>query len=286
LKPVDDMVNESLAAFLGANPLCPEKLLAAMSYSLLAPGKRLRPRLVLCAAECCGSTYAEALPAACAIEMVHAYSLIHDDLPAMDDDDLRRGRPSCHIAFGEAMAILAGDALVTLAFQVLATAGYPAATGLRCVAELAQAAGWRGMVGGQAADLFPDGPRDSLSYLESVHARKTGALIQASVRLGGIVAGAGDDDLRRLSEYGTCLGMAFQIVDDLLDETGDEHIVGKRTRKDVERGKRTFPQLMGIEPARARARSMIDQAISLLSPFEKRAERLRDLAAFVIERDK
>src|SRR3954453_956250 len=202
---------------------CPARLAEAMRYSLLGGGKRLRPILCLLAAEACGADPAAAMPAACALELVHTYSLIHDDLPAMDDDDLRRGRPTCHKAFDEATAILAGDGLLTLAFELLSRHVRPAAGALACVRALAEGAGPAGLVGGQMADLQAEGRDDpTLEALESIHRRKTGALLRASLRMGGIVAGADAATLRALETYGHAVGLAFQIVDDLLDVEGDE----------------------------------------------------------------
>src|SRR5262245_2471938 len=236
----------------------PAELLAAMRYSLLAPGKRLRPLLVLLAHEACGGGATDPWPAACAVEMVHVYSLIHDDLPAMDDDDLLRGLPTCHKKFSEATAILAGDALLTLAFQVLAEA-YPSATGAACCADLARAAGAAGMVGGQADDLSWEGGERTLAELEFLHARKTGALIGSCLRLGARVAyarhpgGVPRTVLELLDGYGRALGLAFQITDDLLDVTGAAEEVGKRVGKDAARGKLTYPGLLGVEESRRRA---------------------------------
>ena len=221
---------------------CPDHLREAIRYSLLAPGKRLRPMLVLMAAEACGGSLSAAMPAACAVEMIHAYSLIHDDLPAMDDDDLRRGRPTCHKVFGEAMAILAGDGLLSLAFQVLAEGIRPPTVAAACCAALAEASGPCQLVGGQADDiaadragLETDAIRDR-EHLESIHARKTGAMIRVSLRLGGMTAGAAPEPLQALDEYGRRLGLAFQITDDLLDVRSTEESMGKRVRKRRRKG--------------------------------------------------
>jgi geranylgeranyl diphosphate synthase type II len=265
---------------------CPPRLAEAIRYSLLAPGKRLRPVLVLLAAEACGCESAAALPAACAVEMIHAYSLIHDDLPAMDDDDLRRGRPTCHVQFDEATAILAGDALLTQAFEVLAAAKWPANVTVRCCKELAQAAGYAGMVGGQADDLAAEERDDGdLDDLQSIHRRKTGAMIRVSLRLGAIVAQATSQQLNAVTAYGEKLGLAFQIVDDLLDFRGDVQTLGKRTQKDAGRGKLTFPGLLGVEEATARAESLIAAACDDVAMFGPKASRLESLARYVIERN-
>jgi geranylgeranyl diphosphate synthase type II len=273
----------------------PNELLEAMRYSLLAPGKRIRPMLVLLAVEACVGAGADPWPAACSVEMVHVYSLIHDDLPAMDDDDMRRGQPTCHRKFGEATAILAGDALLTMAFQVLAD-GYAGLVGSTCCADLARAAGAAGMVGGQVVDLAwersGEPERRTLIELESLHARKTGALIRACLRLGARVAHAGRTDgpprelLHRLDGYGRCLGLAFQITDDLLDVEGEVKHAGKRVGKDASRGKLTYPGLLGVEESRRRAEALGREARECLATLGKEADRLRELFSFVLTRDR
>jgi geranylgeranyl diphosphate synthase type II len=300
-------VEEHLRAALRPEPGLPPRLLEAMRYSLLAPGKRLRPLLVLMATEACGGRRDAAWPAACAVEMVHAYSLIHDDLPAMDDDDLRRGQPTCHKKFGEALAILAGDALLTMAFQVLAE-GYPGPAAGACCRELARAAGAAGMVGGQVDDLAWEkgegGPgvwpgERTAAGLESLHARKTGALIRASLRLGVLAAhahshpapGAGGgpinpDLLERFDAYGRCLGLAFQITDDLLDVEGAAEQAGKRVGKDAARGKLTYPGLLGIAQSRERAARLGQEAREQLAPLGAAAGRLLGLVSLVLDRDR
>jgi geranylgeranyl diphosphate synthase type II len=285
-------VDEALAGYLpdpndGARSPCPSRLNEAMRYSVTAGGKRLRPVLCLLAAEACGGTMETALPAACALEMVHTYSLIHDDLPAMDDDDLRRGRPTCHVAFGEATAILAGDGLLTLAFEVLARHVRPPDTALACVRALAEAAGPEGMVGGQMADLEAEG-RDGGTFeeLESIHRRKTGALLRCALRMGGLVAGASEREQMALDAYGQSVGLAFQIVDDLLDVEGDETKLGKRIGKDSDLGKWTYPGLLGIEESRSKAKRLADEAVAALAPLGARGDRLRSLALSLLERDR
>jgi len=270
---------------------CPATLREAVAYSLLAPGKRLRPMLVLMASEACGGSLPVAMPAACAVEMVHTYSLIHDDLPAMDDDDLRRGRPTCHKAFGEATAILAGDALLTMAFETLAKEVRPAAVAVRCCAGLAEAAGPCNMVGGQADDVAVAGVDGSsaglgIETLESIHNRKTGAMIRLSLRLGALVADADAKRLSALDEYGRRLGLAFQITDDLLDVRSDEATAGKRVGKDAERGKLTFPGLLGIDASVQRAKDLIREACQALEPLGLRTFGLEALARFVLERNR
>jgi len=269
----------------------PARLTAAMRYALLAPGKRLRPMLALLATEACGVEPERAMPAACAVEMVHAYSLVHDDLPAMDDDDLRRGRPTCHKEFDEATAILAGDALLTLAFEVLATEVRPPETAAACCAALAQAAGRCRLVGGQADDMHPPqadrlDPEVGLEALEAIHTRKTGALIRASLQLGGLCAGASARQLAALDRYGRCVGLAFQIADDLLDVMSNTYALGKKVGKDAAQGKLTFPGLLGMEPSRRRAEHLIDDACEALAPFGPPADGLASLARFVLERNR
>src|SRR5262245_44386797 len=233
-------VDEALEKYTQYPADCPHELAEAIRHSLLAPAKRLRPMLVLLAAEACGCDSRRAMPAACAVEMVHTYSLIHDDLPAMDDDDLRRGRPSCHAKFGEATAILAGDALLAQAFEAIATGIQPPAVAAQCCGELARAAGACNLVGGQEDDLKGEFTSRGIDDLVLIQRRKTGAMIRVSLRLGALVGGAGEAKLAALSLYGEKLGMAFQIVDDLLDLEGDEEALGKRTGKDSNHGKLTF----------------------------------------------
>jgi geranylgeranyl diphosphate synthase type II len=265
---------------------CPSQLAEAIRYSLLAPGKRLRPRLVLLAAEACGGKIEMALPAAVAVEMIHAYSLVHDDLPAMDDDDLRRGRPTCHRQFDEATAILVGDALQARAFEILATQIVPPELAARCCAELGRAAGATALVGGQADDLAAEFRHIGLARLQSIHRRKTGALFRASLQLGGIAAGATTEQLQSLAQFGEHLGHAFQIVDDLLDVNGEENNVGKRLGKDRRRGKVTYPALLGVAESRRQAQELISKACVALEPFGPAAAPLRELAEFVGRRSR
>ncbi len=279
-------VDAALARYLEFGRGCPDHLQKAIRHSLLAPGKRLRPMLVLMAAEGCGCDTLRAMPAACAVEMVHAYSLIHDDLPAMDDDDIRRGLPSCHTAFGEATAILAGDALLALAFQVLAEGVHPADVAVQCCAALARAAGPTALVGGQADDLLAEKSEGTLSQLESIHQRKTGAMICTSLELGGLIGNADREQLAALETYGNRLGLAFQVVDDLLDARGNAQVLGKPGGRDLERGKLTFPGLIGIEDSTRRAALLIDEACQSLAPFEDRGGNLEALARYVLERNR
>jgi len=286
------VIEAYLPATLRAIADCPAGLMEAVRYSFLAPAKRLRPLLVLLACDAAGGDEAAALPAASAVEMVHTYSLIHDDLPAMDDDDLRRGRPTCHKQFGEAAAILAGDALLTLAFEVL-TDSYPAATAAACCRELAHGAGAAGMVGGQVEDLaWENRPTGVVHDLERIHARKTGALFRASLRMGAYTAqgerAAGPEPAvsSALDEYGKGFGLAFQITDDLLDVEGEADRAGKRVGKDAARGKLTYPGLLGVTESRKRAQAACDRAVAALAPFGERGRTLRKLAESVLSRDR
>jgi geranylgeranyl pyrophosphate synthase len=248
----------------GRSELAP-RLVEAMRYAVQGGGKRIRPLLTLATADALGADVVAVVPAACAVELIHAYSLVHDDLPAMDDDDLRRGRPTLHVAFDEATAILAGDALLTLAFERLATSPLPPEHRIAMVQCLAAAAGWQGMVGGQAFDMAATGQRLTLDALERMHRGKTGALLAAAVSLGAIGAGANDRTKGLLDEFARAIGLAFQIVDDLLDVTETTDMQGKRAGADAERGKNTFPGLAGIEASRARATALLESAEAALA---------------------
>lgn len=274
------LCEEALSAcvFPGAE----EENLEAMRYSLLGGGKRLRGVLVLASCVCAGGEAERALPAACAVEMVHAYSLIHDDLPAMDNDVLRRGKPTCHVRFGEAQAILAGDGLLTEAFSVLAES-YEAPVGAGLVALLSRAAGPGGMVGGQVLDMSP--PREAdLAWLRKMVGKKTGCLIEASVEMGLKCAGAGEEWMACGRRYGIHLGRAFQIVDDILDVVGDEKTLGKSIGKDAAEEKRTFVTLLGLEEARRQALEETGHAVSALEPFGERGAFLSRLARDMLDR--
>jgi farnesyl diphosphate synthase len=266
----------------------PVALHRAMRYAALAGGKYVRPALVYAAASVFDADRGGLDAAACAVELIHAYSLVHDDLPAMDDDALRRGKPSCHVAFGEAMAILTGDALQALAFQVLAEEAEIATDlRLRMLGILARASGSLGMAGGQAIDLAAVGAPLAVRDLEDMHARKTGALIRASVLLGALGAGCRHDpELDRLDGYARCLGLAFQIRDDVLDVEGETATLGKTGGSDRERGKPTYCSVLGVEQARAMALGLHEQALSHLSPFGERAGLLRELSEFVVRRNR
>ena len=278
-------IDAALDAYTDFPAGCPDHLREAIRYSLLAPAKRLRPTLVLLAAEACGGSRQAAMPAACAIEMVHTYSLIHDDLPCMDDDDMRRGLPTNHKRFGEGTAVLAGDALLALAFETLARDITPPDVAASCCAVLANAAGATQLVGGQADDLAGEFFGGNLDRLESIHARKTGAMFLAAMHLGALVAEATVRQRRALEEYGRKLGLAFQIADDLLDVQGDATAMGKGVRKDAERGKLTFPAVLGIEESRRRAEALIAEACAALEPLGERARPLESLARYVLERN-
>lgn len=279
-------IETRLAADLAHLPDSPPRLTESLRYSLLAPGKRVRPCLALLASQACGGALEAALPAASALEMVHCYSLIHDDLPAMDDDDLRRGRPTNHIQFGEATAILAGDGLLTLAFEVLARDLRPAELATACILDLARAAGVNGMVGGQQADLEAETAVGlALDDLEAIHRRKTGCLLSAALTMGGRIGGATPEILENLRIYGGCVGLAFQIADDLLDVTSDVQKMGKSVNKDQAHGKLTYPALLGVEDSRRRAVQLIDRACDAISPLGNRGSQLTALARYIIERD-
>lgn len=281
-----ESVENALSTFLHKHSNFPDSLRDAMLYSLMAGGKRLRAILVLLATEACGGNANDALPAACALEMVHTYSLIHDDLPVMDDDDFRRGQPSCHVKFGEATAVLAGDALLTLAFEVMAREIQPAEIAASCCADLAKAAGCRGMVAGQIADLENEHRTAiTLPELEQIHRRKTGCLITSSLRIGARIAHSDPEILKCLGNYGICVGLAFQIADDLLDLVGKQEKMGKVVQKDSQRGKATYPSILGEERSREMARELIEQACQSIAPLGERKHSLESMAQFVLERD-
>ncbi len=265
-----------------------ERLYQAMRYSVMNGGKRVRPLLVYAACEALNGDKANADGAACAVELIHAYSLVHDDLPAMDDDDLRRGQPTTHKAFDEACAILAGDGLQGLAFEAMAQAEHnpqEAALRLRMFAVLARAAGPAGMVGGQAIDLGSVGLKLDRDALELMHRHKTGALIEASVQLGALASGRADaDNLASLSQYARAIGLAFQVQDDILDVESDTATLGKHQGADIARDKPTYPALLGLDAAKAYALELRDQALHALRPFDTAAEPLRELARYIVER--
>lgn len=288
LSDVARQIDEGLAKFLP--PADPEAavLRKAMEYSVVGAGKRLRAALVMESAYVCGAARERALPVACAIEMIHAYSLVHDDLPCMDDDDYRRGKLANHKVFGEGIAVLAGDALLTQAFWLLSTlpstADVPWEQTVRIIQEVARAAGAEGMVGGQVADLTAEERPADAGLLEYIHTHKTGALFRASTRAGALVADASEEQLARLTEFAYHFGVAFQIVDDLLDVQGDPEKLGKRVGSDERQGKLTYPRLYGLERSQQLADEHVAAAQKALEPFGARAHRLREVALFVAER--
>ncbi len=322
LEPKQTAVNRGLAEWADglAGTACPPILAEATKYALMGPGKRLRPLLCILACEAVGGTVEQALPAACAVEMVHTYSLVHDDLPAMDDDDLRRGRPTCHVKYGEALGILAGDALLTAAFEVLASGYGPKTVAVSCV-ELARGAGPAGMVGGQVLDLIADGRISALTpqpplpqgergsqrpspargeggersepgegLLETIHRLKTGALFRSSLRLGLYAAqaerpeGVNAEQLAAIDEYAAAFGLAFQVTDDLLDVESSAEAAGKRVGKDAARGKLTYPRVLGVEGSRAKARALGRQAVDAANRLG--SPPLAALAEYVVTRDR
>jgi geranylgeranyl diphosphate synthase type II len=284
-----EQLHEYFMKIRARHVVAPLRLVEAIQYSLLAGGKRLRPTLVL---ECCRAClekpdprkHASALAAAAAMEFVHTFSLVHDDLPAMDDDDLRRGRPTNHKVYGEAMAILAGDAMVTMAFEILATDAEPSVIAT-LVKELAVASGPEGMIGGQVLDIDGEDQNLSLEQLQRVHRMKTGALLTASCRMGAIAAGASETQLNAVSDYGRHLGLAFQIIDDVLDVTSTPEQMGKATNKDAAKGKNTYPVLMGLEASQTEAHHQLKLALDSLNELGTSADGLRHLAKFVVERE-
>jgi len=278
------MVDQALDKALPGEETYPDVIHRAMRYSVFAGGKRLRPALALGAAESVGGRAEDALPAAVALEMVHTYSLIHDDLPAMDNDDLRRGRPTSHRVFGEAVAVLAGDALLTHAFEHLATCGAAPEVICRVIGELARAAGTDGMIGGQVVDTAS--PAAEAATVRYIHTHKTGALIIAAVRMGAVLGGGSPEDVAILTDYGNNLGLAFQIVDDILGEVGDPAKTGKPAGRDRTLAKATYPAVFGLEGSRREAARHLAAARAALAPFGERAAFLGALADFTGERDR
>ncbi|MBJ7325908.1 MAG: polyprenyl synthetase family protein [Chthoniobacterales bacterium] len=280
-------VEKSLRASVPPGAVKPATIHRAMRYGLLAGGKRLRPILCCAAAEACGGSTRGAMPAACAVELVHTYSLIHDDLPCMDDDDLRRGRPTSHKVFGEGIAVLAGDALLTSAFAVLATARPQGRYGVGdLVTELAGAAGSRGLIAGQVADLEAEGKKPSEPSLYFIHAAKTGMLLRAALKLGAMCAGAQKSEVGALDRFGFALGLAFQVQDDILDATQSAKKLGKTAGKDAAAGKMTFPSLYGLERSRELSAYWTEEAVAALQPLGAQGEMLRLLAAMILVRDR
>jgi geranylgeranyl diphosphate synthase type II len=287
LRNASARIDAALAALPGRYPAAPPRLIESIQYSLTAGGKRLRPALVFETARAArgdaAADGASTTAAALAIEMVHTFSLVHDDLPAMDDDDLRRGRPTNHKVFGEAMAILAGDAMLAMAFEVLATDAAPHAAAL-LARELAIATGPLGMIGGQVLDMAGEGTALTFDALKQVHALKTGALLTAACRMGAIAGGGDAGTLAAVTTFGRHVGLAFQIVDDLLDVTATPAQLGKATGKDSDRGKNTYPRLLGLDASRAEAAEQLRRGLLAIEPLGERAEGLRTIARFVVER--
>ncbi|MGI9861208.1 farnesyl diphosphate synthase [Moorella naiadis] len=279
-------VQEALRECLPPADSYPPVIHQAMYYSLFAGGKRLRPILVLAAGEAVGSPREPLLPAACAVELIHTYSLIHDDLPTMDNDDYRRGRPTCHRVYGEAIALLAGDALLTQAFAVLSRvpADIPPERVLQAMGELAVAAGSQGLIGGQVVDMEAEGQPVTVTTVDYIHSHKTGSLIRACLRLGGLLGGAGEEQLALLTRYGEALGLAFQITDDILDITGDFSRMGKQGGGDVARGKATYPACLGLATSRQKAAELCQEAEDCARALGPAATPLALLAGFVLKR--
>jgi geranylgeranyl diphosphate synthase, type II len=279
------LVDAELERLLPAATEYPHSIHQAMRHSVFAGGKRLRPTLCLEGGRLFGGNEASLLRIGAALELIHTYSLIHDDLPALDNDDLRRGKPTCHKAFGEATAILAGDALLTLAFEIISSAGAFPERRLRLIHELAHAIGTlNGMVGGQVADIESERKGADGSLVDYIHSAKTGAFIRAAVRSGALEAGASEADLDQISNYGAKIGLAFQIADDILDVTGSSAELGKSAGKDDQQQKATYPAIHGLEASRRIASRLVAEACDALGPFGGRAERLRQIAHFLIER--
>lgn len=284
LKAYQALAEGRLDALLPSNDAVPQRLHEAMRYSTLAPGKRLRPALCMAASEAVGGTVEDALDAGCAVELIHCFSLIHDDLPAIDDDDLRRGRPTCHKVYGDAMAILAGDALFALAFQVAGSMSGTDAQVRRALTCLAEATGSNGLVGGEVLDIEGENKKPDAELLKTIHDRKTGALITASCVMGGVMAGADESQMTALEKYGQDVGLAFQIADDVLNETSTAEELGKAVGSDREMGKQTYPALLGLEKAKQEAQRHHEKAVEAARQLKGDASGLIELAQIVVER--
>lgn len=289
LKERCQLVDSALEKYLPNENELPSVLHKAMRYSVFAGGKRVRPILLLAACEAVGGDINNALPAACAMELIHTYSLVHDDLPAMDNDDFRRGRPTSHKVFGEATAILAGDALLTEAFILLSNleAADSVEPGklLQVIGEIGRCAGSRGMIGGQVVDMESEGKPDiDFATVQYIHTRKTGALIKASIRAGALLGGADQASEKALVKYGEAVGLAFQIADDILDIEGTTEEIGKDAGSDQERGKATYPSIIGLTESKRRAAELVDVALEALAGFDDKADALREIAAYIVKR--
>ncbi|MBI5893890.1 MAG: polyprenyl synthetase family protein [Deltaproteobacteria bacterium] len=284
LKGKKEYVDKALEGILPSEEEFPKNLHKAMRYSVFAGGKRIRPILVIASAEAVGGRIEDVINAACAVEMIHTYSLIHDDLPAMDNDDLRRGKPTNHKVFGEALAILAGDALLTLAFDILAKSHNKAENALTVIHEIAKASGSMGMVGGQAVDMESEGKECDLPLLEYIHIHKTGALMLACIRTGAALANASKKQRESLTRYGEAIGLAFQIADDILDIEGTKKEIGKTVGSDAKKKKITYPSVLGLNESKDRAKELIQIALDAVKDFDDKAEPLRKIAGYVVER--
>ena len=282
------LVDKALKEFMPEPSGLAGDVMRAMNYTLFAGGKRIRPVLCIAGSEAVGGSADDVVPVACAIELIHAYSLIHDDLPVMDDDDFRRGKPTNHKVFGEAVALLAGDSLLTLAFNIMARCGAEKrgekTALLRVIDLISSAAGYKGMVGGQVVDISYEGKDPDPTVVEYIHTHKTGALIAASVTAGTILAGGSEEDVQSINTYGQQIGLAFQIADDILNIEGDRNVMGKGTGSDKVKGKITHPSVFGITESKNFQRKLIDRAIESLNSLDERAEPLRDLARYIINR--
>jgi geranylgeranyl diphosphate synthase, type II len=280
-------VNSALDRFLPAKMARPATIHKAMRYSLFAGGKRIRPALCLAAAQACGGNQANAIPLACAVECIHTYSLIHDDLPAMDDDDFRRGKPTNHKVFGEGIAVLAGDALLTMAFEIAAQCkGWPRYPHPSVILELSRASGSLQLIAGQVADLEGEGKRISAKHLRYIHERKTSALLCCAVRLGGMSSNCTTAQLKALTTFGYHVGLAFQVIDDILDVTQTTQTLGKTAGKDTKARKATYPAIVGLEKSRKIAEQLTDRAFDALKQFKGKAPALEALAEFLLKRDR
>ncbi|HUL29263.1 MAG TPA: farnesyl diphosphate synthase [Thermodesulfobacteriota bacterium] len=291
LQEKKEWVDSALEAYFPKREELTSSLHNAMRHSLFAGGKRIRPILSIASFEAAGGKGERILPFACALEMIHTYSLIHDDLPALDNDDYRRGKPTCHKVFGEAVALLAGDGLLTEAFRLMANrvgkGHFPSddAVALDLINEVGQAAGVLGMVGGQVVDVESEGKTVDLPTVQYIHTRKTGAMILVSVRVGARLAGAQEPLLRFLTRYGESLGLAFQIADDILNVEGKSALMGKKTGSDLSKGKATYPSVLGLEESKARAKELVGMAVDALKPLGAEADPLREIGRFVIARE-
>jgi geranylgeranyl diphosphate synthase type II len=286
LKTTSAQVDAAMDSFLPKAKERPATIHAAMRYSVFAGGKRLRPVLCLAAAEACGGEISNALAPACAVELMHTYSLVHDDLPAMDDDDLRRGRPTCHKVYGEGMAVLCGDALLTESFIVLAKAPTTKRYGSReFISELAETGGSRKLIGGQVMDLEGEGKKLTKRDLVRIHEAKTAALLTTSLRLGGMSANATPAKLDALTQFGYALGLAFQVIDDILDVTQSTEVLGKTAGKDEAVEKSTYPAILGLDASRKEAAKLTKAAMDALKPFGAKGARLQEIATYLLKRE-